>query len=97
MLKRSMTQCENKPAFISNFWKVYHILLEFCCRQDYRLLISEIANKHAIEVEELESEIESRCAEFIEKEGILKKNIQNLLQKAEELEKEKQFEKQRRA
>ena len=37
---------------ITNIWKVFAILLEYCCRTDYRMLISEISKEHKVELEE---------------------------------------------
>lgn len=39
---------------ITNIWKVYTILLEYCCRTDYRMLISEISKEHKAALEQLD-------------------------------------------
>eukprot|EP00347_Sterkiella_histriomuscorum_P014662 403360026 len=97
MLKSAIGgQCKNRPAIISNFWKVYSILLEYCCKHDYRMQISEITEKHTEDMRNLEGQIQEKQVEFLEKEGMLKSNIQNLLNKLEEIEKERQIELQRR-
>ncbi|CDW78838.1 UNKNOWN [Stylonychia lemnae] len=96
MLKNAIGKCKNRPAMISNFWKVYSILLEYCCKHDYRMQIQEITEKHTEEMKSLEEQIEVKQTEFLEKEGMLKQNIQNLLNKVEEIEKERQIELQRR-
>jgi hypothetical protein len=37
---------EKKYAIVINIWKVFSILLEYCCRTDYRMLISEISKEN---------------------------------------------------
>jgi hypothetical protein len=37
-------------------WKVFAILLEYCCRTDYRMLISEISKENKAEMEKMEKE-----------------------------------------
>lgn len=92
MLREAIGTAKNRPAIISNFWKVFSILLEYCCKHDYRMQIAEITQRHTEEKDELEKEIRERQTEFLEKEGLLKNNIHNLLMKLEEIEKEKQIE-----
>jgi len=72
MLKNAIGKCKNRPAMISNFWKVYSILLEYCCKHDYRMQIQEITEKHTEEMKNLEEQIEVKQTEFLEKEGMLK-------------------------
>ena len=79
MIKACLGSCKNRPALTSNLWKVYSILLEYCCKHDYKMQIQEITQRHTEQVFELESEIQQKKQEFLEKEGMLKSNIQNLL------------------
>lgn len=37
MLKSAMAGCKNRPVLIANFWKVFSILLEYCCKHDYKM------------------------------------------------------------
>ena len=41
---------------ITNIWKVFAILLEYCCRTDYHMLISEISREHKAELDALDKE-----------------------------------------
>lgn len=39
LLKKCLEHSNNKYTVIANMWKVFSILLEYCCRQDYKMLI----------------------------------------------------------
>lgn len=54
LLKRCLEHTEKKFMIITNIWKVFAILLEYCCRTDYRMLISEVGKEYKIELEKLE-------------------------------------------
>jgi hypothetical protein len=60
MIKSCLGHCKNRPALISNLWKVYSILLEYCCKHDYRMQIQEITERHTEEMHLLEQEIDAK-------------------------------------
>lgn len=39
---------------ITSIWKVFAILLEYCCRTDYHMLIQEISREHKEQLEKLD-------------------------------------------
>ena len=39
LLNKTLSHTPKKYTVVTNLWKVYTILLEYCCRTDYRLLI----------------------------------------------------------
>ena len=43
-LKKTLSNCtaEMKLTVTTNIWKVYIVLLEYCCKTDYRLVIEQI-------------------------------------------------------
>lgn len=43
LIKKSLSYTGKRYAIITNLWKVFAILLEYCSKSDYRLLISEIS------------------------------------------------------
>ena len=45
LLNKVLSFTEKKYAIVINIWKVFSILLEYCCRTDYRMLISEISRE----------------------------------------------------
>jgi len=42
LMRKCLEHTEQKYAAITSIWKVFCILLEYCCRTDYRMLVSEI-------------------------------------------------------
>lgn len=40
MLNKALSNAHNKYTLLSNIWKVYSILLEYCCKANYKTLIS---------------------------------------------------------
>ena len=48
---------------ITNIWKVFAILLEYCCRTDYRMLISEISKEHKLELDKLDRDYQKKAEE----------------------------------
>ena len=42
LIHKIFDHAEGKYSLITSVWKVFSILLEYCCRTDYRMLISEI-------------------------------------------------------
>ena len=88
-----MSHSEKKYAVITSIWKVFAILLEYCCRTDYKLLIQAIAAEHQREVEKIEAEYEKRFAAQTEAERRRKEVCEGLERKNEELERELREEK----
>jgi len=60
LIKKLLEHTEKKYSMITNIWKVFAILLEYCCRTDYRMLISEISKEHKAELEQLERECQKK-------------------------------------
>jgi hypothetical protein len=56
LIKKCLQHTEKKYTLITNVWKVFAILLEYCCRTDYRMLISEISKEHKTELDKMEHE-----------------------------------------
>jgi hypothetical protein len=55
LIKKCLDHTDKKYTIITALWKVFSILLEYCCRTDYRMLIQEISQEHKKEIEELET------------------------------------------
>jgi len=68
---------------------VFSILLEYCCRTDYRMLISEISKEHKNELEKLDKEYQEKFKEQANNEKVLKQNMEILQKYSEELERER--------
>lgn len=46
MLSKSLSQSNNKSNFQSSIWKIFSILLEYCCKTNYQMLVSNIQAEH---------------------------------------------------
>ena len=56
LLRKILAHTEKNYSIITAIWKVFSILLEFCCRTDYMTLIQEVDREHKIEIEKLEAD-----------------------------------------
>ena len=63
MINKSLSHIPEKFSIITALWKVFTILLEYCCRTDYRMLISEISKNNDLRI----AEIEAKFAEKLNK------------------------------
>ena len=96
LIKKCLQHTERKYSIITAIWKVFSILLEYCCKTDYRMLISEISKEHKEELDRLESEFQKKFNEQAENERRLKSNLEILQKYSDDLEKEKNSERQMR-
>ena len=46
MLHKSLDHAKNKYTLLSSIWKVYSILLEYCCKSNYKMLITKLSTEH---------------------------------------------------
>ena len=46
MLNKSLSHAKNRYTLLSAIWKVYSILLEYCCKSNYQMLIAKISTEH---------------------------------------------------
>ena len=56
MIHKCLTHAQNKYTILSSFWKVFSILLEYCCRSNYQMMISKITTEHQEAIAKLEAE-----------------------------------------
>jgi hypothetical protein len=96
LIKKCLQHTERKYSIITAIWKVFSILLEYCCKTDYRMLISEISKEHKEELDRLEREFQQKFNEQAENERRLKSNLEILQKYSDDLEKEKNSERQMR-
>ena len=96
LIKKLLEHTEKKYSMITNIWKVFAILLEYCCRTDYRMLISEISKEHKAELEQLDREYQKKSEEQANNEKVLKENLDTQQKMCEELQREMMNEKQMR-
>jgi hypothetical protein len=72
LLKNSLEHIPSKFTIITALWKVFSILLEYCCRSDYRMLISEITTQHKKEMEDIEAKYQKLFEEQANNEKLIK-------------------------
>jgi len=60
LIKKCLQHTDKKYTLITNVWKVFAILLEYCCRTDYRMLISEISKEHKAEQDKIDKEYQAK-------------------------------------
>ena len=46
MINKCLANAKNKYSLLSAIWKVYAILLEYCCKSNYQMLIAKIGTEH---------------------------------------------------
>jgi hypothetical protein len=56
LIKKCLQHTKSRYTIITQIWKVFAILLEYCCRTDYQMLISEISKMHKDELDKLDSD-----------------------------------------
>jgi hypothetical protein len=55
LLKKCLEHTNNKYTVVISIWKVFSILLEYCCRTDYRTLISMISTQFDEQMQAVEN------------------------------------------
>ena len=63
LVNKALMHTNKKYTIITAIWKVFSILLEYCCRTDYRMLISEIEKDHENNMAKLEKKFQDKIAE----------------------------------
>ena len=96
LIKNCLQHTQKKYTLITNIWKVFAILLEYCCRTDYRMLISEISKEHKAALEQLDRDYQKKSEEQANNEKVLKENLDTQQKMCEELQREMMNEKQMR-
>ena len=89
MIKKLISHCNRKYTIIISIWKVFSVLLEYCCQSDYRMLISDITKQHEVEIKGLQNSFEAKCEDFLNNERILKQNMEVLQKYSEQLERKR--------
>lgn len=93
LLKKILSTSKKNFAIITSIWKVYQVLLEYCCKTDYRILIAEITDKHNEELDMTERIFKAKILKMQDDEKVLKQNMETMRAYNDSLEKERQLEK----
>jgi len=87
LVKKALEHSSGRYTVVTSIWKVFAILLEYCCRSDYRMLIQKISEEHKEAFDKQEAEYRARFEEQANKEKDLQKKVELLKVEAEELRK----------
>ena len=73
-------------------WRVFAILLEYCCKSNYQMLISKLNEEHKDMIDSIEKDFNDHIQKLSDSEKHLKDALDNLSKKKDELEKAKEEE-----
>ena len=72
LLKKILAASKNNYSIITCIWKVYQVLLEYCCKTDYRIIIAEITGRHNQELDQIERLFKAKIKKLQDDEKVLK-------------------------
>jgi len=68
LIKKSADRWKSKTVMVATIWRVFAILLEYCCKTDYDILVSELTNTYQDEISKLKKNLEENQIIHMEKE-----------------------------
>jgi len=54
MILKCVQHAKNKYSILASLWKVFQILLEYCCKSNYQMMIVKLGTEHKEELEKME-------------------------------------------
>ena len=80
MLQRCLHHAAStsKYTLLSSLWRVFAILLEYCCKSNYQMLISKLNQQHTEAIDELEREFTEQLSKLNNNEKQLKDSLDTL-------------------
>ncbi len=96
LTKKCLTSTAKKYGVVVSIWKVFSILLEYCCESGYKMLVSQVTNQHKEDLIRIEEEYIGKLHEKEETEKSLKAHTEYLQKYVEELENERENQRQTR-
>lgn len=87
MLQRCLEHASNKYILLSSMWRVFAILLEYCCKSNYQMLISKLNEEHQEMLQSVERDFNEHIQKLTESERHLKDALDDLQKRKDELEK----------
>jgi len=70
-------------------WRVFAILLEYCCKSNYQMLISKLNEEHREAIDGIEREFSEQVQKMNDNEKHLKDALDTLQKRKDQLEKQK--------
>lgn len=89
LISKVIQHSNQKYTLITRIWKVFAVILEYCCLTDYKMMITQITNEHEEMLAEKQKEFDEKCEQYVEHERYLKSNIQVLTSSNQELERDR--------
>lgn len=78
MLHKALNHAKNKYTLLSSIWKVYSILLEYCCKSNYQMLITKMSTEHQEMIEEKEERFHNEISQLNQNEKELKMTLDDM-------------------
>lgn len=96
LINKTMEHIDGKYTYIAGVWKVFSILLEYCCKVDYCMMITAVQEEKRIALEQCEAQNRSQIAQLQEKNLQSQQEIDHFRQKLGLMEHELQQERHKR-
>jgi hypothetical protein len=78
LINKAMEHCAKKNVLVAGIWKVYSILLEYCCYKDYQMVVKTLVLEREQEVARVEEEFRQQLDLLTQNELHLLTNIEDM-------------------
>ena len=78
MLNKALSHSPQRNSLQSAFWRVFAILLEYCCKTNYQMLLKKIQSEHKKELEGQEQDFLGVQDRLFDNERKLKMEVDRL-------------------
>lgn len=75
LIQKVLEHTSKKYTIVTGIWKVYAILLEYCCQLDYEMVVTTLNLEKREEIEQLEAEFQTQISKLESHEKELSENI----------------------
>ncbi|OMJ72089.1 hypothetical protein SteCoe_29541 [Stentor coeruleus] len=96
LILKVLEHTEKKYTIVTGIWKVFAILLEYCCQLDYQMIITTLNLEKREELEQLENEYKGQISLMEEHEKRLLESINNVRNQLKGVQKDLQKEIEKR-
>ena len=76
MIQKAVQHAKNKYSVLSSLWKVFQILLEYCCKSNYQMMVAKISTEHSNRLEEMQQEFFAEIQQLNANEKTLKEQLE---------------------
>lgn len=88
LIQKILEHTNKKYTIVTGVWKVYAILLEYCCQLDYQMIITTLNLEKREEIEQLESDYQAQISKIENHEKELEESVLAAKEQLEEMQKE---------